>query len=75
MALLTADRPIATRSPIRLLAARLVSSWNAYSAYRTQRVVYLRTLQELRSYRPHELHDLRILPDDFEKVARQQAGW
>jgi hypothetical protein len=57
------------------LAARIAAWRRAHAAYREKRAIYLRTLRELQSYRPHELNDLRIHPADFERLAREQAGF
>jgi hypothetical protein len=72
MAYISVDHPVS--SPIAAIRARLGAAWEAYSAHRRKRAIYLRTLRELQSYRPHELHDLRLQGADFEELARQHAG-
>jgi uncharacterized protein YjiS (DUF1127 family) len=75
MANISFDRAPSSLPILGALRARLAVSTGAFKTWRRKREIYLRTLRELQAYRPHELRDLRIQSDDFEELARKQAGW
>ena len=62
------------QSGVRALLTKLKNLRESRQTYRRKRAVYRRTLLELESYRPHELADLGIHGEDFDLLARQQAG-
>ena len=75
MSSITRHYPVTTYGYLGVTRTRLIALVETWRTYRRKRAVYLRTLDELNAYQPHELSDLRIHTGDFERLARQQAGW